>query len=236
MGPISAVTDVNLGSSVSLDGLWFRNNNPSKTSKDAFQQMAFDIAFGAFGSMGSQVASAFDDFNEGHFNRGVEKLLPAFFRGTATAFRLSEEGMKTRQGDEIKNAEFYTTGKLLAQVMGAGSTEVADIQKANFMARQIVVKIESEKTEILKNFDKALQRYDNNPTDANEEAVEKIMDKIERFNLKNGMLPITGETIAKSIQAHTKQRGTAYQGLSVSPKAAPYIYPLVEKSRSQEFR
>ena len=236
LGPIPALTDINIGSSVSLDGLWFRNDNPEKTSKGAFEQMAYDYAFGPLGSMASQLASAFDEWNNGQFNRAIEKSLPAFARGAATAVRLGTEGAKSRKGEEVMNAEFYTTGKLLAQALGAGSTEVADIQKANFMAKQMVLKIETERQNILTNLDVAMQRFDNNPTDATEKAVEKIYERIEKYNAKNGMLAITGETIANSMAAREKTRSGSFQGLSVTKSQAPFVYPLVEKGRSQGYK
>jgi hypothetical protein len=236
LGPIPTLTDINIGSSVSLDGLWFRNDNPEKTSKGAFEQMAYDYAFGPLGSMASQLASAFDEWNNGQFNRAIETSLPAFARGAATAVRLGTEGAKSRKGEEVMNAEFYTTGKLLAQALGAGSTEVADIQKANFMAKKMVLKIETERQNILTNLDVAMQRFDNNPTDATEKMVEKIYERIEKYNAKNGMLAITGETIANSMAAREKTRTGSFQGLSVTKSQAPFVYPLVEKGRSQGYK
>jgi hypothetical protein len=186
MGPISALTDLNIGSSTSLDGLFFRSSNPSKDSKGALMQTAYDFTFGAFGSMGTKFAEAFDDFNDGNFNRAVEGFLPAFARGTATSVRLSEEGAKTRQGLEVMNSEFYTTGKLFAQMLGFASTEVADLQKANYLAKQLDVKITGQKNQMLKMLDVALQKYENAPTETNENGVDKILDKITKYNNKNG--------------------------------------------------
>jgi hypothetical protein len=238
MGPVSALTDLNIGSSTSLDNLFFRSSNPSKDSKGALVQMAYDVAFGAFGSMGTKFAEAFDDFNDGNFNRAVEGFLPAFARGTATSVRLSEEGAKTRQGYEVMNSEFYTTGKLFAQMLGFASTEVADLQKANYLAKQIDVKITTEKTHMLKMLDIALQKYENSPTETNENGVDKVLDKITKYNNKNGYgdYVITGETIANSIKGRQKRVGSAYQGLSVSPKNQQFIYPLVEKGRSEAYK
>jgi hypothetical protein len=238
MGPISALTDLNIGSSTSLDGLFFRSSNPSKDSKGALMQTAYDFTFGAFGSMGTKFAEAFDDFNDGNFNRAVEGFLPAFARGTATSVRLSEEGAKTRQGLEVMNSEFYTTGKLFAQMLGFASTEVADLQKANYLAKQLDVKITGQKNQMLKMLDVALQKYENAPTETNENGVDKVLDKITKYNNKNGYgdYVITGETIANSIKARQKRVGSAYQGLSVSPKNQQFIYPLVEKGRSEAYK
>ena len=121
MGPVSAISGLDVGASVSLDSLFYRDSAPSETSKEAFEHMLFNIAFGAFGSMGSQMFSAYDDFESGQFNRGVEKILPAFFRGGAKALRFASEGNLTPQLAEVRNAEWYTTGRLLAQTAGFSS-------------------------------------------------------------------------------------------------------------------
>jgi hypothetical protein len=230
MGPISAVTDLNIGSSVSLDGLWFRDDQPAETSKEAWQQFVFSTLTGPFGAMGEQIAGAFDEFNNGQFNRGVEKLLPAFFRGIPKALRQSEEGEQTRQGAEVRNAEWYTTGKLLGTTLGFQSTEIAEIQKKNFMAKRMIIQVQKERTKTLADLDLAVQRYDNDPSDKNEERLEDALVAIDRYNYKNGMLAITGDTVSKSLEGRAKRRGIAQEGLMVSPKEAPFVFPLVEKS------
>jgi hypothetical protein len=231
MGPISAVTDLNIGASTSLDGLWFRDDTPAETSKAAFQEMAFNSITGPFGSMGQQIASAFDDFNNGQFNRGGEKLLPAFFRGGAKALRVGTEGEQTRQGAEIRNAEWYTTGKLIGLSLGFQSTEVAEIQKKNFLAKRMVMDIQKERQKVLADLDLAAQRYENDPSDKNEERLEDALIAIDRYNYKNGMLAINGETVSKSLAGRAQRRSEAIEGLMVSPKEAPYVYPLLERSQ-----
>lgn len=228
MGLIASYTDLNVGTSVSLDGLWFRSDAPAETSREAFQNFVFSFT-GPIGSVGSNIAGAFDDFNNGQLNRGFEKLSPAWLKGGLTAMRLKEEGATTTKGDEIMNPEFYTTGKLLAQTLGFGSTEVAQVQKANFMAKQIVTKINREKQNILNRLDAAVRQD-------NDDKIDKILEEIDKFNTKNGMLAINGETVSKSLQARSERRGKAYQGLSVSDKEAPFVYPLVEGTRSPQYK
>ena len=230
MGPISAMTDLNIGGSVSLDGLWFRDDQPAETSKEAWQQFVFNTLTGPFGAMGEQIFAGFDEFNNGQFNRALEKWLPAFFRGIPKAFRQEEEGEKTRQGAEVRNAEWYTTGKLLGTALGFQSTEIAEIQKKNFMAKRMIIQVQKERTKTLADLDLAVQRYDNDPSDKNEERLEDALVAIDRYNYKNGMLAITGDTVSKSLEGRAKRRGIAQEGLMVSPKEAPFVFPLVEKS------
>lgn len=228
MGPISAYTDLNVGTSTSLDGLWFRSDSPAETSRQAFINFAFSFT-GPIGSVGANFAGAYDDWNKGQVSRAFEKLSPAWLKGGLTAMRLKEEGATTTKGDELMNPEFYTTGKLLAQTLGFGSTEVAQVQKANFMAKKIVTQINREKQNILNRLDVAVRKDD-------DDKIDEILEEIDKFNTKNAMLAINGETVSKSLQSRAERRGKAYQGLSVSDKEAPFVYPLVEGTRSPQYK
>lgn len=238
MGPISAYTNLNIGASVSLDGLWFRDDTPSDDAKSAVQDMFFNLFGGPLGSGVQQVASGIDDWNNGQWERALEKFLPAFFRGAMKAYRLNTEGLKTTKGDEVMNAEYYTTGRLAAQAMGFEPTEVAEVQKANFMAKRLETKIMKEKQSLLNKLDIAVRRDEERMTDESDAAVEKIFDEIDAYNVKNGFGPfaITQETIQKSLKGRGERRGRSYQGLSVPEKAAPFIEPLIERSRSPDQR
>jgi hypothetical protein len=226
MGPISALTDLNISASTNLDGLWFRSDTPAATSFEAYTNMVLGLT-GPFGSIVGNFTKAYDDYNNGHTNRALEKLAPAFLKGPLVSNRLAKEGLQTKQGDQIMEAEFYHTGKLLAQSIGFASTEAAQVQKANFTAKQIVTKINQEKTKLLNKLDVAAR-------DGSDEAVDKALLDIDKFNRKNAMLAINGETISKSLQNRAESRGKSYQGLSVSDKEMPFVYPLVEGTRSPD--
>jgi hypothetical protein len=174
--------------------------------------------------------AAFDDFNNGQINRGFEKLSPAWLRGGLTAIRLEREGATTTTGDKLADPEFYTTGKLLAQTLGFGSTEAAQLQKSNFMAKQMVVKMEKERSTLLNRFDVVIRN--GLETDSETEKAIKVLKDMAEFNKKNPMLMIEDEDVIKSLESRMKRRGQSYQGLSVSEDLIPYIYPLVKGTRS----
>lgn len=237
-GPITAYTNLNIGASVSLDGLWFRDDTPANDAKSAVQEMFFNLFGGPLGSGVVQIASGFEDINNGQLERGIEKLLPAFFRGSMKAYRLSVEGLKTTKGDEVMNAEYYTTGRLIAQAMGFDTAEVAEVQKANFMAKRLESQITKERQSLLNKLDIAVRRAEDRGTEAAEEKIEEVLDDIDKYNVKNGFGPflINQKTIETSLTGREKRRGESYQGLSVDKKAAPFIEPLIERSRSPEYR
>jgi hypothetical protein len=233
-GPISALTDLNIGASTSLNNLWFTEDAPAENSKGAFQDMVFNTLTGPFGGMGEQIAGAFDDWNSGHVNRAVEKGLPAFFRGAATAYRLRSEGLQTRQGDEIRSPEWYTTAKLAAQALGFHSTETAEIQKKNFIGRQMMEKIKKERKETLDKLDLAVRRYDEDASDANGKKLDDAFEAVEVYNYKNSPLPIEGDTIRTSLRNRAERRAMSSEGLSVNRKERDILEPLLEKSKVEQ--
>jgi hypothetical protein len=235
MGPISAMTDWDVGASTSLDGLWFRNDTPAATSKDAFVQQAYDTTFGPLGGMVTQIISSFDDFNNGDFNKGVEKLLPAFFRGAAKSIRLAEEGEKTRQGVTMREVEDYSTGKLVGQALGFKSTETAELQKKTILGMRMAKEIEKDRLKALNDLDKAVQKFEADPSDANQNRIDDALIAIDRFNYKNGFMhPITGDTISKSLEGRAKRRMGAIEGLVLTEREGAFIYPLLEKTRRED--
>ena len=149
-----------------------------------------------------------------------------------TAYRLNREGATTTKGERIMDREFYTTGKLAAQALGFGSTEVNAVQKANFMAKQIERNIERERSGLLNKFDIAIRN--GIETESERLKAVAVLEDIAKFNKKNPMpgTIIEGETIVESIEARMKRRGTSFQGLTVSEDLIPYIYPLVVNTRT----
>ena len=100
------------------------------------------------------------------------------------------------------------------------------------MAKQMVIKIQRESKALLNRLDVAV-RSDNDPED---KKLDKVLFEIDKFNRKNPMLAIEGETISNSLQSRAERRGKSYQGISVSDKEAPFIYPLVEGTRSPAYK
>jgi len=233
MGPISALTDLNIGASTTLNNLWFQDSPPSDSYKAAYQDLLYQYALGPFGSMIEQGMAGLDDFSKGDWVRGAEKMLPAGFRGTAKAMRQATEGERTRDGAVIREEEWFHIGKLMASASGFQSTEIAEIQKKNFIARRMIQQIERQRTSSLENLDKAVDKFDNNPTDDNWDQIEKALDAISAYNYINGFGPlaITQETIQRSLSERAKRRGMAVEGLSVPKSKMPLILPLLEKSQ-----
>ena len=233
MGPISALTDWNVGSSVTLDHLWFQDRVPSDDMKSAFQYFLFDTFGGPLGAMGSQIIDGVQDMNEGNFDRGWEKFAPAFFRGPLKAMRVSEEGSLTSgQRAQILDAEWYTTGKLLGQALNFQPTTEAEISKANFLAKRVVVEVQKERTKVLNQINMAYAKDMENSTPSTQANIDEALDAVYEYNYRNGFYPIDGDTISQSLTGRATTRAEADQGLIVPQRdLSPLASELVRSSR-----
>ena len=233
MGPISALTDWNFGSSVTLDHLWFQDRVPSDDMKSAFQYFLFDTFGGPLGAMGSQIIDGVQDMNEGNFDRGWEKFAPAFFRGPLKAMRVSEEGSLTSgQRAQILDAEWYTTGKLLGQALNFQPTTEAEISKANFLAKRVTVEVLRERTKVLNQINLAYAKDMENSTPSTQANIDEALDAVYEYNYRNGFYPIDGDTISQSLTGRARTRATGDQGLIVPQRdLSPLASDLVRSSR-----
>jgi hypothetical protein len=202
--------------------------------KSAFQYFLFDTFGGPLGAMGSQLAGGFQDMNEGNFDRGLEKFAPAFFRGPLKALRVRDEGSITQgQRAQILDAEFYTMGKILGQGLNFQSTTEAEISKANFLAKRVVVEVQKERTKVLNQINLAYAKDMENSTSRTQANIDEALDAVYEYNYRNGFYPIDGDTVRQSITGRARTRAEADQGLVVPQKdLSPLASDLVRRSRT----
>jgi hypothetical protein len=242
VGPIAALTDIDISGSTSMaeigEALWVlsaaKNGvqfflSPTGSAKDKVAEAAFEEMAGPFGGLVSQALGGYDDLRKGDVVRGMEKILPGFFKGTAQAFRYSKEGFKTAAGEEIMEPEYYTTGKLMAQALGFGSAEVNAVQKANFLAKSLDMKLKGQKKDLLDQLAVAVRQDDDTK-------IDKVIGKMFQFNVKNVQYEISGEDIERSLNARESRAFKSYQGVSGSADTESALFPLIERTRTPKYQ
>lgn len=232
LGPISALTGLNIGASTSLDGLWFRDDIPRESTEEELVNWFYNTGTGPFGSLIRSGSRAYDDIRDGKYQRAMEGLLPAFFRNPVKALRFYEEGNLTRQGAEVKPEEYYTAFKLVGQTLGFSDTEVAEIQNSNFLVMGLVNELKQEKGALLDDLDDAVTNYENSLSDKSYDAILKVMDEITQHNLRNPWTYIDIDTMERSLKGRAERRGASFEGLYVDKKLQPVILTLKEKIRN----
>ena len=223
MGPISALTGVNIGSGLSLDGLWFRDDSPSASSVD-FVQGVWERLGGPLLGGAEQLSRGFDYFNEGEYNRAMAAWSPAMFRGLVNAYREEREGYKTAQGYSIEDAEFFTWGKNLSRTLGFQNTEIAERQRESILRGRVIAEARQKRGELLDAYYKAIEDLRASPGDEKiKNRIKKIMAGISEFNGNFPPERITGDTLNTSIKNRATTRALSVDGLAAPKSWMPYI-------------
>jgi hypothetical protein len=220
-GPISALTDINIGSRTSFDGMWFRAAKPGKNYLETVQNyMIANLGPGV--STGFNMVGAIDDFSSGHIDRGLEKVVPAFFKGSLVAGRLAKEGAETKGGADILRPGEINTLNLIATTMGFQSTRLARIQERNFEFQKQVTEAQNERTKILKRLDETVLDAERGPKD-----LKVVFNQIREYNKRYPAekFLIDADTIDRSLKAYADKRGLTFRGAYMDKKLIPYLMP-----------
>jgi hypothetical protein len=240
MGPISAYTDINFNASLSLNDMYFRDEQPADNVADAVQNLILRTGIGASGNTVKQITQGIDFMLAGDGQRAAEKLMPYnFLRQPLIARRLQEEGYITPKGVELKPAEFYTTGKLIAQWAGFGSTEVAEAQKRNILFSRVTDKIDATRNRVMRNHGDAWLKYIAKPTAENRAAYDKADEQLTEYNMEYGLTdPITTKQLRASTKSRAEDRAAARQlgGIQTDKNKRALARDMLQQGHYQCFR
>lgn len=220
-GPISALTDINFSSRTSFDGMWWREAKPGKTYVETAQNIILSN-LGPGVSTSFNMVGAIDDFSNGKIQRGLEKIVPAFFRGSLVATRLGTEGAETKGGDKLLKQEEISTMNLIAAATGFQPTRLARIQEKNFAIQKELVEAGTKRIKLLRRLNE-LALDDKVDGDAIKKAVKDIVEYNNRYPMEKFL--ISPETIRKSLETMAEKRGMTIRGQYMDKKLAPYVYP-----------
>ena len=221
-GPISALTDINIGSRTSFDGMWFRDPNPGKN----WTETAINIATSNLGpgvSTGLNLARGVDDLSKGEILRGLEKLVPALFRTPITAYRIGTEGAETTKGADMLTRDELNNRNLIAQAIGFPPTRLARIQEQSFESQKEVKKAQDQRAKLLDGLNRVAFDPEGDKADL-KEVFEDIKKYNRRYPIEKYLIDI--DTIERSLETYANKRNMTYRGQVIEEKLAPYLGPL----------
>ena len=100
-GPLEYMTNLSIASRISLNDLIVRDTKGG-TNASTFQDQILQVLGGPVYGVGQRVARGYSKMNEGHFERGLEDMLPsAMSNMLLKAPRYAAEGTTTLRGDPI---------------------------------------------------------------------------------------------------------------------------------------
>lgn len=220
-GPISVLSDINIGSRTSFDGIWFREAKPGKNWQETVENYVKEN-LGPGISTGLNMVGAIDDFNDGKLLRGAEKLAPAFFKGPLTSYRLAKESAETKGGVKILKKSEITDLNLIASALGFQPSRLARLQEKNFAFQRQITKAEDSKSDALRRLNETVYNEEKEPGDI-KAAIAKIREHNKRYPMEAFL--IDGDTIDRSIEAYGEKLGLTYRGQRMSEKLLPYVMP-----------
>jgi len=220
-GPLSELSDVNIGSRTSYNDLWFRDNS---MAGDGWTAWAVGATIGNVPilSLLNNAGRAADEYEKGEMGRALEAISPAFARNVLITGRYASEGAKTRSGDTIMSKDQISDANLAAQVLGFQPTRLAQMQQERSEWNKIEAQIKDKRTALLRRMNLKRTSY---PVDR--EAVREIGLEMVEFNKKYPIpgVTITADTIDTSFKGFTQKKELQYRGKIMTKKTAPYAMP-----------
>jgi hypothetical protein len=221
-GALSALTDINVGSRTSFDNMWWRAPQPGKNWMESAQNIIL-ANLGPGVSTGVNMIGAIDDFNSGHIVRGLEKTVPAFFRGSLTAYRIGTEGAESKRGDDMLKPSEISDANLVAQVLGFPPSRLARIQEQNFATKQELMDAQTKRNKLLTRMNDVI--YD---PEGDKSRLKAAIEDIKKFNQRypvEGLL-ISSDTIQSSLETYMQRTRTTIRGQVMPPKFVPFMKRL----------
>ena len=205
---IGNAAGIDIASRTKLDDMWFRDSRKNQDEVEALQSFLVDL-LGPTVGLTVTAARATQLWNEGHADRAIESILPAFAKAPMTAIRYGREGANTLKGDPLMEemGPFY----LLMQSLGIRNAELAERQFYN-------IQIKGQEQAVKKERDNLLNLFALGFTSGDSDTADKALDKIYKFNDKHTSMAIPADAITKSILNRLKKSAETDHGLYIDKK------------------
>jgi hypothetical protein len=200
---IGNTAGIDLASRTKLDDMWFRDGRKNQDEVESLQTFLIDL-LGPTVGLTINVAEAAKLWNEGHGDRAIEMISPAFIKSPLVAARYANEGVNTLRGDPLM--EDMGSFLLLMQSLGIRSSELAERQFYNIQVKGQEQKVLKERQNLLNLFGIAMIANDS-------DSVDKALNKIDKFNSKHPSVYIPSDAIVKSIDGRMKKMAETEHGL-----------------------
>jgi hypothetical protein len=210
-GVVTQTLGVNLADRMGLNDLWFRDSRKSSDEVTALQNTLINLLGPTAGLMINS-AEAVKQLNDGHLYRSMETASPAFLKNFMKGARYAEEGRAvTLKGDELVGG--VSGYESMAQTLGFSPERVAQRQKSNIEMKTMEQKILTKRQDLLNAFFMAIDNDD-------DAMVDRVLEKIDKFNNVNGAVSITGDQLQKSVKTRYVNRALAEStgGISINKK------------------
>ena len=225
-GLLSQATGMNFADrmGINLTDMWFPDVKKSQDEVQYIQNMMTNLMGPTAGALLNYV-EAYKRYNDGYTERAVEVMMPAAIKNVLVGTRYMMEGKAlTMKGATLD--EEITPAEALAQMLGFSPEDTAKKQKSAIEVKSANEEIISRHNDLLNAFFIAVDG--NSPED-----MQRIIEKILKFNAANPAVAIDGAALYDSVQRRYKDRALANitGGMPINKKLIPYLDGMRDYAR-----
>lgn len=171
--------------------LIFRDD-PRGVAEHGYVLSALQQAFGPLGSIAVNSERGAKLFADGEIVRGLETIMPSFYRNASKGIRYLTEGATTIKGDPIMEDIGVYNG--LMQVIGFSPADLSSQYERTQAAKGF-------EREVLQRRQSLLNRYDMAAHAGDSDLMAETLDQIAQFNASRPSKAITRDTLVRSQRA-----------------------------------
>lgn len=221
-GPASVVTGGSLSERVSLDpvNLWLRDPRFSTDTRENVVESVIANA-GPVVGLGVNWAEAIELMEQGQYQRAFEKAAPAIVAKPAAAYRMADEGAKTKSG--ITLIDNFSAWELAMQSIGLQPERLAQKQKAAIEAKTYEQKVIDKRNTLMNRL--WMER-------GNTDAYADTIENIQKFNQKYPEYAVEPKDVIDSFKRRGQNQMEAEVfGAQIQKKLRPRVSPMLEYGR-----
>jgi hypothetical protein len=226
-GLVSQATGMNFADrmNMNLTDMWFPDVRKSQDEVDYMQNMFINLLGPSVGALLVNYPEALKRYNDGHIERAIEGMMPAAIKNAMAGTRYLVEGQAlTLKGNTL--VEDITAREALSQMLGFSPERVAQAQKSTIEAKNVNEDIKSRRTDLLNAFFIAVDGGD-------EDMLQRVLDKMAKFNSSIPEFAINGETLSNSVIKRYQDRALANVtgGMGLDKKLIPRLESMLDYGR-----
>jgi hypothetical protein len=195
-GVANQITGLDIASRTSLNDLWLRDTKATSTVRESVLALAIEKA-GPSANMILSWADAYEAFGNGDYQKGIERMSPAFIRNFVLTYKYATEGAKDIEGGELILKDTFTTGELIGQAVGFRPDLLSDYQQLAFALKTNENRIKIERNKLMRN---ATREFFKGMSSNKWGGYDKQLDKIDKFNIKHPEYEIDQESLDESVE------------------------------------
>jgi hypothetical protein len=210
---------------MNLTDMWFPDVRKSQDEVDYMQNMFINLLGPSVGALLVNYPEALKRYNDGHIERAIEGMMPAAIKNAMAGTRYLVQGEAlTLKGNTL--VEDITAREALSQMIGFSPERVAQAQKSTIEAKNINEDITARRTDLLNAFFMAVDSGD-------EDMLDRVLEKMSKFNTTIPELAINGETLSNSVIKRYQDRALANStgGMGLDKKLIPRLEGMLDYGR-----